>query len=102
MSGVTIQGPFGDSQRSKVHKRAVLSQGGFGGCALVPVIGGPGISKIMAFFCQGSTTGKDFLEKLRCRGTAAKTTLLETTLLRTPKKRRKPLFSGASSIWRPT
>ena len=29
---------------------------------------GPGISKIIAFFCQGSTAGKDFLEEIPVQG----------------------------------
>ena len=43
--------------------------------------GGPGISKIIAFFCQNSTAEKVvFWWKLRYRGISAKTTFLETGL----------------------
>ena len=45
---------------------------------------GAGISRIIAFFRQGSTAGKDFLEEISVQGTSAKTTLLETALLRIP------------------
>ena len=39
---------------------------------------GPGISKIIAFFCQGSTAVKIFGREFRYRGTSAKATLLRT------------------------
>ena len=29
---------------------------------------GPGISRIIAFFCQGSTVGRDFLEEMSVQG----------------------------------
>ena len=46
---------------------------------------GPGMSKVIAFVCQGSTAGNGFRERQSWyRGTSAKTTLLETILLRTP------------------
>ena len=48
----------------------------------------PGMSKIIAFLCHDSSAGKTFWMKFRytVRGTSAKTTLLETTLVRTPDK----------------
>ena len=42
----------------------VLSNGGFGDCALFPVLVGPWISTRIAFFCQGSNGGKDFLKEI--------------------------------------
>ena len=39
---------------------------------------GPGMFEIIAFICQGSTAGKDFLEEIfEYRGTSAKTNLFK-------------------------
>ena len=46
---------------------------------MCPRFWGPGISKIIAFFCQGGTAVKNFSRKFSYRGTSAKTTL--STLL---------------------
>ena len=51
--------------------------------------------KIMAFFCQGSTVETEF----QYRGSSAKTTLLENTLLRTPDL--QPQFE-MPEIWAPS
>ena len=54
---------------------------------MCPRFGGSRISKIIAFYCQGSTARKRFLGGSFGRwGTSAKTTLLQTTLVRTPEK----------------
>ena len=34
----------------------------------LPFVGVPGMSKIIAFFCQGSTAGKDCLEEIAVQG----------------------------------
>ena len=45
---------------------------------------GPRNIKIIAFFCQGSTAGKDILEEILVQGNICQTNPFQTTLLRTP------------------
>ena len=62
---------------SKGNRRAVFVQGRFWRMCPCSGFWGPGISKIIAFFCQGSTTG------IYCTG-GRNICQLETALLRTP------------------
>ena len=54
--------------REETKGRFCKKKGGFGECALIPAFWGRGISKIIAFFCQGSIAGKDFLEEISAQG----------------------------------
>ena len=40
---------------------------------LPPSFVGPGVSKVIAFFCQGSTAGKEFLEEISVQGNICQT-----------------------------
>ena len=50
---------------------------------------GPGISKIIVFFCQASTAANDFLAECSVHQNICQITLLETILVRTPKSRER-------------
>ena len=62
--------------KGRFCKRAVLAN--------VPLVFGVQ-EKIIVLFCQGSIAGKDLFEESFDRRTSARTTILETTLLRTPR-----------------
>ena len=72
---------FERSHISRGNKRAVCERAVFGECALVPVCGVQEYQRSELVSARVALQGKTFWRKLRYRGTSAKTTLWETTLL---------------------
>ena len=81
MKGVWVVG------ESRGNKRAVSETGGFGECTLVPVFGAGQHPNVPSFRLLVPGNIRMYPRSgFWYRGASAKTTLLETTLLRNPKK----------------